>query len=805
MSTVSPAPVRAPERSRIRKRWFFLVGFFLLAVLLLPGWLYFQAVRALPQVDGTINVVGLSQPVEVQRDAQGVPHIRAQNLRDLLFAQGYVTAQDRLWQMDIVRRAAAGELAEILGDGLIEHDRQQRLLSLQQVAASSAQKLSSEQAKLLGAYADGVNAFIATHRDSLPLEFRILGYSPKPWRREDSFLIGANMAQTLSHDSFGAKLSRERLSSRLPAELAASLYPNTSWRDHPPALEMKDRPAPAVQHEDEDTSGSGSDNDVVDLFPAQDLAQAPLRAGSNNWVVSGAHTVTGKPLLSNDMHLHHQVPGVWYEAQLTAGDFDVAGVTLPGLPFVIAGHNRRIAWGFTNLGPDVEDIFVETFNAKGEYQTPEGWKQPQLRDETIHVKGAADVDLRVMTTRHGPIVTELEPGETRKIALQWVIYDRDLSFPFGDINAARNWQEFRAAFSQFTAPSQNVVYADVDGNIGYQATGSIPIRVSGDGALPVNGATNEHEWKDYIPFDQLPSVFNPPSGILATANGRVAPDGFPYPVSTEWDAPYRTERIYRMLESGRKFAAGDMLALQTDVYSDFDHLCAEKFAEAVERSPQASPRAREAAELLRSWNGRMSKDSAAATIEALAQRRLKRLLLEPKVGPLWKEYDWSGSPVWMESVLTQRPKMWLPSRDKDYDALLLTAVEDVVSRQAAPAKLSSWAYGKEFPLVIEHPVLTKIPWLAHFAEPAAAPQSGGAWTVKQVGRSFGPSERMTVDLADFDHSTLNVVTGESGEIFSRHYMDQWRAWYEGTTFALPFSQQAVQAAAVSTLRLLPKN
>lgn len=806
MSTASAAPITTSS-SRARKHWPFAVALLVIAVLALPvAWLYFEAQRSLPQVDGSVEIAGLSAPVEVLRDAQGAPHIRAQDMQDLLFAQGYVTAQDRLWQMDITRRVAAGELAEILGPDLIKHDRQQRLLSLRQVAERSAQRLDAKQAELLQAYVNGVNAFIATHRDRLPLEFHILGYSPKPWRMEDSFLVGGNMAQTLSHYQFAAKLWRERLSKLLPGELAAGLYPNSSWRDHPPALEMKAQPTPAAEQNDDDSPSSDPDTNVVRLLPwLSENGERSFRAGSNNWVVSGAHTVTGKPLLSNDMHLHHQIPGVWYEVQLTAGDFDVAGVTLPGLPFVIAGHNQRIAWGFTNLGPDVEDVFVESFNGKGEYQTPAGLKQPEVRDETIHVKGSADVHMRVLTTRHGPIVTELQPGETRKIALKWSIYDVGLSFPFGEINAAHDWKEFRAAFSKFTAPGQNAVFADVDGNIGYQATGFVPIRVSGDGSLPVDGATDEHEWKGYIPFDQMPSVYDPPSGMLATANGKVTPQGYAYAVSSEWSAPYRTERIYRVLESGRKFAAADMLALETDIYSDFDHLCAEKFAQAVERSPQASARARAAADLLRSWDGRMSKDSAAATIEALAQQRLKRLLLEPRLGALWKEYDWEEDPVWMENIVTQRPQTWLPSKYKDYDALLLAAVEGTVNGGAAPRRLSSWSYGKEFPLLIEHPLLSKIPLLSHFAGPGQVAQSGGSWTVKQVGRSFGPSERMTIDLADLDHSTLDLVTGESGEFLSRHYMDQWRAWYEGTTFAFPFSKQAVQAATVDTLRLLPKN
>ena len=303
--------------------------------------------------------------------------------------------------------------------------------------------------------------------------------------------------------------------------------------------------------------------------------------GSNNWVVSGAHTVSGKPLLSNDMHLGHQMPNLWYEAHLRCGNFDAAGVTLPGLPYVIVGHNQRIAWGFTNIGPTVEDVYVETFNPDGQYLTPEGWKAPEHRSEVIHVKGKPDVMVDVAVTRHGPVITELIPGETRKLALRWTLYDGTHD-PFFEVDSAQNWEQFRNAFSAFDAPGQNVVYADVEGNIGYQATGKIPIRASGDGSLPENGSDNAHEWTGYIPFDKLPRAYNPPSGIIATANSRITPDGYPYSISTGWEAPWRSARIYRVLESGKKFSSADMLALQTDIYSEADRYFAERFVYSVD-------------------------------------------------------------------------------------------------------------------------------------------------------------------------------------------------------------------------------
>jgi penicillin amidase len=534
--------------------------------------------------------------------------------------------------------------------------------------------------------------------------------------------------------------------------------------------------------------------------------------GSNNWVVSGAHTVSGKPLLSNDMHLGHQMPNLWYEAHLRCGNFDAAGVTLPGLPYVIVGHNQRIAWGFTNIGPTVEDIYIETFNPDGQYLTPRGWKAPEHRSEVIHVKGKLDVVVDVAVTRHGPIITELLPGETRKLALRWTLYDGTHD-PFFEVDAAQNWEQFRSAFSAFDTPGQNVVFADVDGNIGYQATGRIPVRASGDGSLPENGSDNAHEWTGYIPFDKLPSAYNPPSGIIATANSRITPDGYPYSISTGWEAPWRSARIYRVLESGKKFSSADMLALQTDIYSEADRYFAERFVYSVDHSKNASLRARQAAELMRGWDGRMTVDSAAPTIAYRARAELARLLLQPKLGPApadpqqvaatlsWKTYSWGMQSVWLENVVHHQPQHWLPENYGSYDDLLAAAVEAAVSDPEAKKDLASWRWGEFRPVEIQHPVLGRIPLLQSWTGPGTLPQSGSGYTVKAVSRSHGPSERLTVDLSDLDQTTLNLVTGEAGNFLSPYYMDQWKAWYEGYTFKLPYSEKAVAASKQHELRM----
>jgi penicillin amidase len=831
MATWTPTATDAPAPPRRRRRILPQVA---LAVLLLllgaAGYLYRVAHSALPQLDGTISVAGLSAPVTVTRDSHGVPGIEAATLEDLFYAQGYVTAQDRLWQMDVMRRFAAGEMSEILGPALIEHDREQRILGLRAAAQNQAALLSPRDRSYFEAYARGVNAFLDSRRNRLPIEFRLIAYEPKPWKVEDSLLLGARMVQDLNHGTYKSALVREKVLARLGPELTADLFVNASWRDRPPTpssrrIEDQERPSSNQNDDDDDEMDSGADSNIARLpspaAPASVFGLRPeLIPGSNNWVVSGAHTVTGKPMLSNDMHLGHQMPNLWYEAHLRAADYDVIGVTLPGVPFVIVGHNRRVAWGFTNVGPTVEDLYIEAFNDQGAYQVPGGWQQPQHRPEVIHVKGQADITVDVVLTRHGPIITDLIPGETRKIALRWTLYD-SLHNPFFEVNSAQNWNEFLKAFEQLPAPGQNVVYADVDGHIGYHTTGHIPIRTAGDGSLPVSGADDQHEWKGYIPFDKLPSVFDPPAGILATANSRISPDKYPYSISSEWDPPWRTNRIYQVLESGRKFSAADMLSLQTDVYSAFDRFCAERFVYALDHVKNLSPRVQQARDLMRDWDGRLTADSAAATIENRAQNELRRLLLEPKLGAApkqtadkntpappelfsWKSYRWFSSSIWLENVLAKQPPRWLPQDFPNYESLLAAAVDAAVRDPASPKDLTQWRWGAFAPIDIEHPVLGRLPLIGRWTAPGLHDQSGGGLTIKQVGRAFGPSERYTADLSDFDQSTLNTVTGQSGNLLSPYYMDQWQAWYEGTTFPLPFSQEAVAKMKQHSLVLKPR-
>ena len=824
----------------------------LVAFLGFDFWFYRAVKNSQAQRDGVVRLNGLTAPVTVTYDSLGVPNIAAANIPDLFFTQGYVTAQDRLWQMDMLRRFTSGDLAVILGPDYVKFDRENRILGLRDVAEKATAQMDPQTRAQFEAYAAGVNTYIEQHRKTLPLEFRFLGYAPHVWTVEDSLLVGLSMTEFLNHWLYKDKLEKEQILARLGPELTADLFVNTSWRDHPPIPPSSienDAPGELPQEDDEEEQRQSSPKqktelehpasktqssvkatrwsegqhfqaiDGANILPEQSqaflaglrsaagpiYADQHLRPGSNNWVVSGAHTASGKPLLSNDMHLQLQIPNIWYEAHLTAGDFDVAGVTLPGLPYVVVGHNRRIAWGFTNLGPNVEDLYVEKFNDQGQYLTPQGWVQPQHRQEIIRVKGKPEIALDVIITRHGPIISAVIPGETRKLALKWTAFDPQTArVPLFAVDSAQNWQQFQAAFSQFGAPAQNVVYSDVDGHIGYQATGLIPIRASGDGSVPEPGEDDAHEWTGYVPYDRLPSVLDPPSGILATANGRITPDDYPYQLSIEWMSPYRTQRLYKLLSEPKKFTPADMLTIQTDMVSPFDRFCAERFVYSIDHTPKASKRAKEAAELMRNWGGAMDVDSVAATIAVYSGDKLKEMLLKGKLGDEWTLYRWFLEPVWLEEILTHQPERWLPQGYPNYDQLLTAAVEAAVSDPGAPHILSLWKWGHVHRIDITHPFWGHFPILKKGAGTGSQPWSGDMHTIKQVAKLFAPSERLTVDFANLDDSTLDIVNGQSGNIFDEHYNDQWNAYYHGQTFPLPFSPDAVERAAAHHLRLEPQ-
>ena len=821
-----PESIAAPRPRRRKRRWprilFWCAGGLLIVLLIgaVVGVLMLRSAEyaALPVLDGDLHLAGLSAPVMVRRDAHGVPHIQAASDDDLFFAQGYVTAQDRLWQMDAFRRNANGELAEILGPSLVRHDRSQRTLQYRNTARRIYANLPAIDRARLDDYARGVNLFIAQHPDNLPAEFKLLFYRPRPWSGEDSLSIGMMMVQMLDTHWY-AKLAREQIAAKLHnPKLESDLYPVGSWRDHPPTGAVIDwsqpHPAPTGTEEDDDdrTQASIAPENLENLSALRAAFGNPscegCANGSNNWVVAGTHTASGKPLLSNDMHLGLTEPNIWFMADLRAPDYHAAGVTLPGVPFVIAGHNEHVAWGFTALYADVQDLYVEKLDGKGNYLAADGtWKPLTVDHEVITVRGGQDVQLDLQSTAHGPILNPLFPKETRAIALKWTLYDPTLnSLPLYEMNVASNWDEFSAALRLWNWPTQNLVYSDDQGHIAYHAIGRVPIRPAGLMGVPIQVGTNGdtgHEWQGYIPYDDLPNSFDPPSGFLATANSRVTTDKSPYPLSLEWLEPYRTERIYKSLQGRDQLTPNDLLAVQIDVYSEMDQELGHRFAYAIDHTPGADDRLHKTADLMRSWDGRLTTSSAAASIVTQTRAALWPLILKPKIGDLADDYTWSEKNFAEEEIVMHANPDWLPPGYKNWDALLTQAVRDGMKRGKAPNDVAQWSYGSWHVVDIEHPLSQFVPFVSSIAGTGEQPLSGDTTTVKQVGRDFGPSQRFTMDWSNVDGSTENIVLGESGDPYSPYFRDQWNDYYGGTTFALPFSPEAVDAQTRHTMRLLP--
>lgn len=827
-SQQSPDPTSehtAATRSR-KRRWLrvalWSIGGLLIAVALFAVagllWLRAAARAALPALDGTQSVPGLSASVTVRRDAHGVPHISAATQADLFIAQGYVTAQDRLWQMDMFRRNAQGDLAAILGPSLLRHDKQQRVLEIRNTAQRIYNHLPAAGRTRFNDYARGVNDYIAhcEASDTLPPEFKLLLYRPAPWTGVDSISVGLMMVETLD-THVRTKLTHEKVVAQLHnSKLEADIFPVGSWRDHPPTGQIQSHPQPQRPNTASRDQTATLPNFAVppERFPLSLAALLGLpncsdcEAGSNNWVVSGAHTASGKPLLSNDMHLNLTVPNIWYMAGLRAPGIHVTGVTLPGMPYVIAGHNQHVAWGFTALGGDVQDLYVEKLNGKGDYYqapsgaSPGGWKPLKIDRETIAVRGRRNVTFNVRLTDHGPLLNPLLGKNAPPLALKWTLYDPSLnSIPLYAMNTASNWKQFSAALTDWCWPTQSVVYADDQGNIAYHAVGRIPIRSKGLTEQPIEN--NSNVWQGYIPFNDMPNAYNPPSGFLATANSRVTTAKSPYPITLEWGEPYRAQRIYKLLQGRNGLTPHDMLAVQTDVYSAVDHEFAQRFARAIDHTPGASPRLRQAANLMRAWNGRVTTNSAAASIADWGRRALWQMILSPMLGSANGDYHWTESIYAEEQIVMNQDPAWLPPGYKNWNAALTAAVRNGMKDGHAPRNLAKWTYGSWHVVQIEHPLVRFLPFLSKIAGVGPLPLSGDRTTIKQVGRAFGPSQRFTMDWAHIDDSTENIVLGESGNPLSPYFRDQWNAWYTGKTFPLPFSAAAVAAQTRHTLHLTP--
>jgi len=828
MATHPPEVSQASHPTRRALNW---VGpSVLIAILVLAvaagAWIYWRVHVCLPQLDGTIRLQGLQGKVQVFRDSHGVPHIKAASLKDLMFAQGYVTAQDRLWQMDLSRRIAQGRLSELFGPRTLHSDIMNRTLGLKQAAERGVKELDPEEQALLHDYARGVNAFIRTHQSRLPIEFLLLRYHPEAWRESDSLEVALNMARLLN-TSWPDELMRERVRSRLGSEaLESDIFPASSPLDHPVAHLSPNVSPPAVPG----SVGPSAPKTLLQQLPeAPGKTIVPLRdnlagmdpmlralespssytgVGSNNWVVSGAHSRSGKPLLANDPHLPYGIPSIWYMVHLEAPGLDVSGVSLPGLPMVIIGHNRHIAWGVTNTDPDVQDLYEETFNPVDprEYFHDGKWVKATERLEKIKVRGRVDKGILVRSTRHGPILP-LTDTDNRTLALAWTaLLPHALQFPFLKIDEALDWKEFKDALSSFAGPMQNFVYADTEGNIGFYAAGWVPIRKRGNGAVPVPGSGDAYGWLGMVPFQNLPHAYNPKSGILATANGRVVPDDYPYFITSMWGAPYRTARIYQLLEGRKSLTVSDMLKIQMDIHPLDDEWLRDRLVAAAQEYPPRSPDAQYAVEKLRAWKGEATADSAATLVCELTKTALLHRILAPRLGKNLAGYHCPMSTVFLQNVIDNNLERWLPPGDSDLNQTLMKSMNEAIRqipKLVGSDNHNAWKWGSTIPLTFRHPLGGGSWLLGWLLNVGPFPQSGTANTIKRGTRDVGPSMRMVADLGNLDNSVQNITLGESGQAFSPYYKDQFEAWYHGQSFPMLFSDEAVQKGTVHRLVLKP--
>jgi penicillin amidase len=768
--------------------------------------------RPLPPRNESVDAAGLDERVEILFDRWGVPHIYAANEHDAAFAQGYVHARDRLWQMELNRRLAKGELAEILGPPALPADRFLRRLGFRRAAEAALAVIEQEDLDLLDAYCAGVGAYVARHK--LPVEFTLLRLRPRAWRPEDGLAFGQFMAFTQTWN-WESELIRARLIARFGPDRAAEMEAGTV--------------AAGVE-------GGGG----LEPVPVQAAAEAfkPLAnlvgaGGSNNWVVSPQRSASAHALLANDPHLSPQVPGVWYAVHISAGDDEVAGVGLPGLPGVVIGHNARIAWGITSAITDTSDLFIERSHPSdaSRFEFDGEWETARVIEEQIRVKGAPTVIDEVVLTRHGPLLngTLDIPVDGAPLALKAVCVDEPpIASAIRKLNQAGSWHEFQQALRGWTHPSLNFVYADVDGNIGYKMAGRVPIRASGDGYAPVPGWEPEHEWTGYVPFEELPQAFNPKDGVFATANTRPAAPS-PHFLTRDWIDDARWRRIIELLQARKIHDLEDLAAIQRDVVS----LPGREVMAMLQDLPVENEAARQALAEVRGWDGNMAADSAAAVIYRVFREELIDSLFED-VDDIHLQYlhgrsldevlvpnsafHFKGS-----SILAGHVKRLYSARGNDARAangvggsVLAEAFENAVGYlvQALGPDPTRWRWGALHQVPWRHPIGAAAPMVDRLLNLSRGPYpvGGDEDTPNQTGvnvwrrheASFAlASYRQLYDLADWDRSLFVLPPGQSGHPGSPHYDDHLQLWLRGDYVPLLFSRDAVAGAVEQTAVLRP--
>ncbi len=779
----------------------------------LAGALWFVR-RSLPRLEGQL-AAPVTAPVVVRRDAYGVPHIRGSTLEDVLFAQGYVHAQDRLFQLDLTRRAVSGRLSEVFGEGFLQADRFLRAVGFMRAARATEADLPPELRSALQAYADGINAFIREHAGRLPLEFTLLGYKPDPWQIAESLAIAKYMAWDL-----GGNMQTEiffwRLTAHLGAEKAASLFP-TYPHDGPSIVDRLHR----LPQQPGLAEGLARLQQVAESTGM--WARDQFR-GSNNWVVAPSRTASGKPILANDMHLGIGAPSIWYQNHLTVeGEFDVTGVMFPGIPGVIVGHNGHIAWGVTNVGPDVQDLRLErrhpTDPTRFEYMGK--WYQAEVERHEIRVKGRSEpVMFEVLVTRHGPLISEALEELDVPCSLRWTALA-----PTGEFAAmlglaqARNWAEFCRALENFAAPAQNFVYADREGNIGYRANGLFPIRRAGDGLVPVPGWTDEYDWVGFVPWDEIPQLFNPPEGYIVTANHRVAGVEYPYFLSHQWAPPYRAQAIIEALADRHELTLEDMIPIQ----NSWVNLQARLLGPVILRELDAVGMEGTAAAALRELEAWLDDphdlpEAAGPTIfHTLYLKLLEATFLDEMGEDLYAAFLRHGSPVnTLDRMLSEGHADWFddvgtPEREglrEVMAAAFARAVEEL--EQALGKDPARWEWGKLHTVSFDHALGAQRP--LHLIFNRGPFPTGGSHVTPgaasfSLPRPFAVTSsapwRYLVDLADLRGLDVLAI-GISGHPFSVHYDDQMALWLKGEYKTLLYLEEEIAAATVATLIFRPR-
>lgn len=809
-SSLTPKAVR-----RKRLRWVRFLAYGVLILLLVAvGGAYAGARRSLPQISGTLRLTGLSAPVTVYRDEWGVPHIEARNMLDLFTAQGYVTAQDRLWQMDVTRRAGAGRLSEVMGASQINTDKFLRTLMLRRAAERTIDALSPVAIRALEAYAAGVNAFIeeATANGRLPVEFTLLGYKPEAWSIVDTASVGKMMAYDLG-GNFRAEVFRYQLRQVVGDELTREVMP--TYPEDGITIMRSGAAGKPVSSATPYLPPAGSGVDVTGLLATAIYPDEHL--GSNNWVVSGKLTQSGKPLLANDPHLGINLPAIWYQSHLIVTDekepLNVIGATFPGAPGVVIGHNDKVAWGVTNTGPDVQDLFIEKRNPDNPYQFEfKGkWEDATVYREPIKVKGQADVPFEVVVTRHGPIVSEVVGAENDRpkevLALKWTAHIPSTE-PEAIIrlNQAGNWAEFREALKHFWVPTQNFVFASVDGTIAYRAGGIVPVRAKGDGLMPVPGWDGQHEWTGYIPFDQMPEVVNPAEGFIVTANNKVVDDGYPHFLSHTWAEPYRAARIAEMIQGKSALTADDMQALQTDYANLRARAVLPKLLPTLQKA-DLNTTEKAALALLEKWDHVDSADQGAPLVFHLWWQQLDHRLYAAKMGEdLYNRMSDKGNvtDAMVQRALQGDETAWIKQAG-GLEQLLVASFRDAVlaAVDKQGKNVGVWSWGKYHRIGPAHAVGKAVAPLGWFLNAKTLPVGGSNITVGAMSydRSTGLVTslgvwRQVVDLGNVAGNSRDVVMpGQSGHFLSKWYTSQQDIHMQGKLHPQVFAADVYRGGA----------